>query len=619
MAKTYWDVLAGAAKPELYARHEAVRNPPPPGEGRLREPTPTRNHKTALPGLVLDSWETPPPFRNAFAVNARNRQGWRTILCGPAGAVALTAALLAPFVGKAYHMDDSLFLAVAEQVRQHPLDPFGFEYNWYQRPEPMAAVTQNPPLGGYLLAAVRIAAGPGELAAHLCMLAITAGCAAVAYAIARRLCGYPTLAVLLAMATPGFVTSATNVMADVPLLFLWLLAVWFTIRAAQDGRPGELWLAGAAVSAAAMTKYFGFAAAPLLIAYWIVKTRRVAPSLLGLVLPVLVLAGWGAFSQARYGVFHPLAAAGLSIEAKGVELHGAQAAATLAFLGGIAAWPLMLLAAAGRLSLAARIVLYVLVGLVFADAWFQWDGLAQWSRFRATTTVLCGLMMLAGLLVTAVALAAWRARPDAESALLGMWLLGTLAFAAFFNWTTNARILLPALLPAALLTVRWVEGLPENRRLLVSLRAACGLAAVLALAVAWADTQCANAARTFARSTLRELLRENQIVFFTGHLGFQHYAEAEGARPLDLGSPSAKPGDLVATPATNTQALVAGIVTQRLGDESFLSSTGLHTDDVEAQAGFYSFLTGPLPYNFASRVPIASYAVERVVSVAPSP
>src|SRR6516164_8039620 len=57
---------------------------------------------------------------------------------------AVVACLL-PFVGKAYHIDDPLFVWTAQQISQHPFDFFGFDVNWYATRQPMAAVTQNPP------------------------------------------------------------------------------------------------------------------------------------------------------------------------------------------------------------------------------------------------------------------------------------------------------------------------------------------------------------------------------------------------------------------------------------------------------------------------------------------
>ena len=65
-----------------------------------------------------------------------------------------TVALLAPFVGKAFHIDDPIFLWTAEQIVQAPADFFGFAVNWYGVSEPMHMINKNPPLVSYYLALV---------------------------------------------------------------------------------------------------------------------------------------------------------------------------------------------------------------------------------------------------------------------------------------------------------------------------------------------------------------------------------------------------------------------------------------------------------------------------------
>src|SRR5690349_3737829 len=73
-------------------------------------------------------------------------------------AVATAAALL-PFLDKPFHLDDPVFLWVADQIRQQPLDPYGFEANWYGVAKPMHEMNKNPPLAGYYIAAVDATVG----------------------------------------------------------------------------------------------------------------------------------------------------------------------------------------------------------------------------------------------------------------------------------------------------------------------------------------------------------------------------------------------------------------------------------------------------------------------------
>ena len=43
---------------------------------------------------------------------------------------AVTVVLLLPFLGKSFHMDDTVYLWSAEQVLRDPADFYGFMANW---------------------------------------------------------------------------------------------------------------------------------------------------------------------------------------------------------------------------------------------------------------------------------------------------------------------------------------------------------------------------------------------------------------------------------------------------------------------------------------------------------
>src|SRR5688500_14225416 len=80
---------------------------------------------------------------------------------------ALTAAALLPFINKAYHIDDPLFLWAAQHITAHPLDFYGFAVNWYGSAMPMSEVMKNPPLTSYYQALIGAVAGWSEPIIHL--------------------------------------------------------------------------------------------------------------------------------------------------------------------------------------------------------------------------------------------------------------------------------------------------------------------------------------------------------------------------------------------------------------------------------------------------------------------
>jgi hypothetical protein len=91
------------------------------------------------------------------------------------------------------------------------------------------------------------------------------------------------------------------------------------------------------------------------------------------------------------------------------------------------------------------------------------------------------LLLLAGLDV-------WHQR-DADAWLLLLWTLGTFAFAGFINWSTNARSILPLVVPAGILIVRRIERTtaPCGVRWLHAGLVPVAAAAILSVAVTWAE------------------------------------------------------------------------------------------------------------------------------------
>jgi hypothetical protein len=284
----------------------------------------------------------------------------------------------------------------------------------------------------------------------------------------------------------------------------------------------------------------------------------------------------------------------------------ATAVFTCGFLGGTLLWPVFLLPAGLRrpqwLS-APLAVLWVLLGI--------------WAlrHFRALEAVIApvetaslfSVFMLGGLFVLASAVASCRARPDADTLLLGLWFFGTVVFTAFVNWTVNARVILPAVFPAVLLTLRWMEALPSRefwRRWTVA--AACPVFAISML-VALSDARFAASGRDFAQTTVRRLIQSGSTVYFSGHWGFQYYMEAEGAQILDKlaifrGNSPLRTDHVVVLPHPdyNSNVILDSEIDARImlvRSETFRSTYKFATMSVAEGAGFYSAQWGPLPFS----------------------
>jgi 4-amino-4-deoxy-L-arabinose transferase-like glycosyltransferase len=528
----------------------------------------------------------------------------------------VTVILLLPFVGKAFHMDDPLFLEAARQIRSNPLDFYGFRVNWYGTEQPMWEVTKNPPLGSFFLALASSLGGWSEIVLHLAFLLPAAAAALGTLALARRFSAQPVVAALAAVATPAFLVSSTNVMCDVLLVACWVWAVELWIRGIERRRFSLLLLSGVLIALAALTKYFGVALVPLLLVDGLARNRRLGWWSAVLLVPIVALAGYQIWTRNLYGrgLLSDAAAYSSLIRFRSGPLLSAKIVAGLSFAGGCLApviffapwlWRIRTLALAGT----AAVLLAVAARLGFLAKTLGVTG--------AGSIVQLTLFGLAGAGVLALAAADVWPRRDADSILLGLWVIGTLLFAVLFNWTVNARSLLPAAPAVGILIARRLEQQPERLRGRSLLPAAPLAGAIaLALAVAWADWRLADSAR-IAAARLAAPGDASGKLWFQGHWGFQHYMEARGAQAVDWRRSRLAPGDRVAIPTDNANviALPADAVVHRsvmdLPVLPFLATLSPHL-----RAGFYLDDWGPLPFAFG-RVPPERYVLLEVVREIP--
>lgn len=537
-----------------------------------------------------------PPTPVPDAAPADRRQLWTVVLavCG----------VLACFANKAFTIDDTLFLALARHLTAEPWDFYGFDVNWYGVEMPMWRITKNPPLGGYVLALAGSLSGWREVPIHLLFLIPAGFAAAGTFRLAQRFCARPVEASLLGLLTPVFLVSSTNVMCDTLMVAFFVWSVEWWLRGA-DGRRGAAGVAVVLVGLAGLTKYFGFALVPLLLAVDLWRFRRARPVLAWLLVPVGVALAYQLGTQAMYGRGLLLDAADYSGRLREFE-HGSRIAwldqgfVGLAFLGGC-----LLPATTLAFGLWRRRVWLTGLGVLIAGSTATWaagwlPGLdveavtlrpIGWIHLQAWTMFLGGASLL-GLVVWDL----WRRR-DWASALLTLWVLGTWIFAAHLNWVNNGRSNLPLAPVVGILLIRGLGnvGWPAWSR---ATRIGAVVAVAAALSVATADTLRAGRARTAAEQILRDHRRPGSTLWFQGHWGFQYYMERGGARALDLSRDPVQPGDAVVIPDHNTDTFELPPVAVRSERVIRFERGWAHTMGGDLGAGFYASNIGPLPYVF---------------------
>jgi len=551
--------------------------------------------------------------------------------------MALVLLALVPFLNKAVHMDDPLFIYSAQQILRHPTDFYGFTVNWYGFDQAMHHVNQNPPLAAYYLALVGYVAGFEEWALHAGFLLPAIGVMLGSYFLAWHLCGRPTLAAALTFVLPVTLLSSTTLMCDTLLLCFWCWSMACWLDAERRHKPWKFVIAGLCIAAAALTKYYGICLVPLLAAYGVAcrtpLSRRpgtmplrgwdfTSAQVVGLFIPCAVLLGFELWTWRLYG--H-----GLVSDARGYagaarefthEVWYRQLAFGLTLLGGCTL-PVLLLAAHawGRWGAATTMLVFGSVAGVIA-----WQGSylgyapSDERGWQWLMPLEAAAFLVSGIYVAILGAIDLYRRRDAESLLLAMWVAGTFVFATFMNWTLTSRTILPLAPAVAIWGVR-----AADRPLRASKFAAnrIGLAVIvllglaLSLAVAAADASWANSARQAARLIPEFLFSRDAIdparLWFQGHWGFQYYLEQQGSRPMDFTRSKLLPDDFVVIP--NFQANITPLPPAAADTEQplgFHLLQGVSTISPAAGAQFYMSQNGlPFPYAFGPNAPELYYVL----------
>jgi hypothetical protein len=531
--------------------------------------------------------------------------------------VFLLASL--PFLGKAYHIDDPLFLWSAKQVLSNPIDFYGFNVNWYGQEIPAYLVNKNPPLTSYYMAAVAYLFGWNELPLHCALLLPAIAFILGAYRLARYFCSSPLLAASFASITPLFMVSSTTAMCDVMMLSLWVWALVFWIGGTVRNENVTLCLASFVAVLCTLTKYTGIFLFPLFCVFALSHRRNPGAWLLPLFMGALLLWGYEQTTRNVYGVGLLSDALFYSSTIKNSVSKGDidNLIMGLSFLGGCLINILLLSSilwkrrtiaagAVGAILMAALLPLITNLGghpLIDANG-VRWSLVVHLSLFVTT-----------GISFIALAMMDFWNNPDEYGLLLFAWIIGIFTFGAFVNWTINARSFLPLAPAAGIVLARRLDALSEkteesgsSSRLKIH-PLLWVLMVLAALSVSWGDLKLANTARDAARSIAARYGGNGRTLWFQGHWGFQYYMQEAGAKAWDVKSSMIEPQEFIVIPSNNTNVYKMPNHQIRLIERIKLNpSSWIATMSQALGAGFYWDAKGPLPFAIGS-VPPEEYGV----------
>jgi 4-amino-4-deoxy-L-arabinose transferase-like glycosyltransferase len=529
-------------------------------------------------------------------------------------------ACLAPFAGKAFHIDDPLFVWTAQHIREQPRDFYGFSVNWYFFSMPMSEVTKNPPLACYYLALAGALLGWSEISLHIAVLLPAIGMLWGTYRLAEFFGSRPLVAALVTLLTPAFLVSSSTVMCDTILGFFWVWAIVCWERASRQDRPWSLLGSGFLIGLSALTKYFGISLVPLLLVYSIASRQKLGRTLTALAIPLAMIGAYQWLTQEMYGHGLLQEAAGY---ASAVQKHSAtRIPVTAKFLVG--------LAFSGACSASAVFFAPLLwpkrwfwpaLGCVVGMIWLLYyvgalgpfllivDGMPRWDLIIQEALFCAG-----GICILALAAMDLYEHRDPVSLLLALWVAGTFVFTAFVNWSINGRSILPMVPAVGILVMRRLDLVrgPASGPIKWRLFWPLVPGALLGVSVTLADYQGANAARAAATLATSLPARAGKL-WFQGHWGFQYYMQALGAQCLDSNHVHCEVGDWIVKPDDNYGGFAMPPETTRergvLRVPACRWATTMHR---QLGAGFYSNRMGPLPFTFGA-VPDSEYLVLEVV------
>lgn len=528
---------------------------------------------------------------------------------------AFTCLAFLPFVGKAYHIDEPLFLAPARHILGDPLHPLDFEFNWYGRAVPMSEINNTPPLTLYALAAGLKLTGGAELPMRLLFLPFDLLAALSLYLLAARFLSRPLLPTLIVIASPAYLLSMTLLYPEKLMAAFGFLGLWALVKGVDEGSRAWYWISAVLLGGAALAKYAGilfFLPAAGFALQRGVPLRRLAIYLAaassGLAAYFILdrVLGGGAVGSAWR----------VTSQASGMPWSdwAHKTRSVLAFAGGggvvTAAWPL--LSPSSLAPSPRRRLLVVGLGAVLI-LFAPYFDLAPIVR---PIDRLTGILFSCGALLGFAGLFAGEACRMKGWALWAPWTLAVLLMLLFLYWSIMARLVAFMIPPLVFAMAERFESDWPARRLNRLYGASLVVVAALSLSLAWVDHRHAAVQKELSRGIAGDYLAQGRTVWCAGHWGLQYYLEKAGARMLDAavgGWERVRPGDVVIVPKVNSNVLrpkspVASDVTTVTVDHPLPLRL---VSGWTGEGGFYSNVTGFLPYSL-SREPVEEFSVVEV-------
>ncbi|MEO8433360.1 MAG: hypothetical protein ABI596_00565 [Pyrinomonadaceae bacterium] len=457
-------------------------------------------------------------------------------------ALALLFTLLNAF--KPLCIDDTLYHYHAEQIAQHPLDPYGFRIFQNDRPEP-AIQALAPVLMQYWWAVAIRVFGPHPFWWKLWLFPYALLLVFSLHSLLRRFAGrYEMILTGMVILSPVFLPSF-NLMLDVPAAALILSAIVIFLRASERGSLPLAAAAGLVIGIAAQTKYNGLLAVGVVLFHsFLFKRYRVG--MLAAVTAAAFFLSWEAFIYLSAGRSHFLAQSQTYGSVNLMAKYAYLAWPIVTSMG--AAAPFFMLLSLVALGVKRRVIAIAAIGvtlgfllIAFVPERFQsWGGNKNLALAHVVFSVF-GISFFASFLFVISRLTKiFRNVKDylpvwpeykVEWFLVGWWLMEVVGYFVLSPIPAVRRVLL-LLVVSTLLVGRLLAQSTPARAALVRWTAWGGIAlGLLFYATDFNDAYAEKAAIEQARQTI-STTPPGQSTWYLGRWGLQFYGEQAGMKPV---------------------------------------------------------------------------------------
>jgi hypothetical protein len=469
------------------------------------------------------------------------------------GIFALAILLVAVSAVKPLYIDDTAFYFYARQISHFPLDPYGFSFMWHQDLSP-ANLEIAPPVVPYWWALGLIWLGNSVVLWKLWMFPFAwLFCYSLAE-LMKRLEIKPFLPCLAFLVISPLILPCLNMMLDIPAMGLYLFALLIFMRSCQNASFRSAILAGCVMAVAMETKYNALPFNAVLWAWAITRIhslkKSLALALTATSVAVLLFSLWETYIASQYGVSHFMMKV-LHPISKTEPLQ--QAKELFKLVGGALPFLCVLATLSLKRPKALSILITALLSVPLLVFFVIGPEFVIFAKVESFVRPLVGVLVL----VAAIALLIRDLRLSAKDLVLQknqftlflmMWFMVELFNYFLTSPFPAARRIYGLTIPCTLIIFRAVYDRGHvalsQKRFFRSIL--CGHF-LLAFLFARVDQSEAVSQKELAEKIVQTTgsLASTSTTWFTGHWGFQYYAESSGMKSIIPGHSSVNSGDFI--------------------------------------------------------------------------